>query len=147
MSRHALVAAPTHEGHNEGGTMSRILYALVVIAVLCSCGGGTSEAIKRGVGSECNADLVCSEPDQICLNEFKGGYCGKSGCLHDTECPAGSACVTADNQTNYCFLICVDKPDCNPRRSLENESNCTASLTFIDGANSRKVCNPPLSGT
>jgi hypothetical protein len=48
---------------------------------------------------------------------------------------------------NYCFLICVDKPDCNPRRSLENESNCTSSLTFIDGTMGRKVCNPPSGGT
>ena len=127
--------------------MSRILYALVVVAVLCSCGDGTSEAIKRGIGSECNTtDLLCSEANQSCLTEFKGGYCGKAMCVHDTDCPAGSACVTADNQMNYCFLICVDKPDCNVRRSLENESNCTSSLAFVDGTNGRKVCNPPSSG-
>jgi len=126
--------------------MSRILYALVVVAVLCSCGDGTSEAIKRGVGAECNANLACTESNQVCLMEFKGGYCGKSMCLRDTDCPAGSACVTEDNQTNYCFLICLDKPDCNPRRSVENESNCTSSLTFVDGANGLKVCRPPSSG-
>jgi hypothetical protein len=126
--------------------MGRILCALVVV-VLCNCGGGTSEAIRRGVGAECNASLKCSEADQVCLPEFKGGYCGKSGCLHDTDCPAGSACVTEDNQMNYCFLICVDKPDCNPHRSADNESNCTSSLSFVDGTGGRKVCRPPLSGT
>ncbi|HXU02334.1 MAG TPA: hypothetical protein VN903_15315 [Polyangia bacterium] len=126
--------------------MSRILYALVVIAVLCSCGDGTSEAIKRGVGSECSDMVKCSEADQVCLTAFKGGYCGRADCVHDTDCPAGSACVTADNGMNYCFLICADKPDCNVRRSLDNESNCTSSLAFADGTKDRKVCNPPSSG-
>jgi hypothetical protein len=126
--------------------MGRILCAAIVILFLCNCGGG-SEAIRRGVGAECNATLMCSEAGQMCLTEFKGGYCGVSNCTHDTDCPAGSACVTADNQINYCFLICVDKPDCNPHRSVDNESNCTASLAFIDGAMGRKVCNPPSSGT
>src|SRR5215470_10091714 len=100
----------------EEGSMSRILCALVAVVVACGCGGGQSEAIKRGVGSECNADLKCTEMGQVCLTEFAGGYCGVSGCVHDTDCPGGSACVTDDNQTNYCFLICVDKVDCNPKR-------------------------------
>ena len=126
--------------------MSRIVCAAVVVLLLCSCGGG-SEAIRRGVGAECNADLKCSETGQTCLTEFKGGYCGVANCMHDTDCPAGSACVTADNQTNYCFLICVDKPDCNPHRAVDNESNCTSSLDFVDGTMARKVCNPPSSGT
>jgi hypothetical protein len=127
--------------------MSRILCALVVVVLVCGCGGGQSEAIKRGVGSECNASLMCTESGQVCLTEFAGGYCGVSGCTHDSECPGGSACVTDDNQTNYCFLICVDKVDCNPKRSAANESSCVSSLTFVDGTMNRKVCRPPLSGT
>ena len=42
--------------------MGRILWVLVV--VVCSvfgCGDSSSEAIRRGVGAECNANLVCSE--------------------------------------------------------------------------------------
>jgi hypothetical protein len=124
-----------------------MMCALVVVVVLCSCGGGTSEAIRRGVGSECNPDAACSEADQQCLTQFAGGYCGRTGCLHDEDCPGGSACVTEDDQMNYCFLICVDKPDCNINRSLANESSCVSSLTFVDGTNGRKVCRPPLSGT
>ena len=127
--------------------MGRTLCALVVTVLLANCGNDTSEAIKRGVGAECNASLACTETNQACLTEFKGGYCGVSSCAHDTNCPAGSACVTDDNQTNYCFLICADKPDCNVRRSVDNESSCTSSLTFIDGTMGRKVCRPPLSGT
>jgi hypothetical protein len=90
---------------------------------------------------------ACSEPGQACLTEFKGGYCGVSGCLHDTDCPQGSACVTNDNQVNYCFLVCADKINCNLNRTADNESNCTSSLAFVDGAMSRKVCRPPNSGT
>jgi hypothetical protein len=119
---------------------------LVVVLVLGGCGGGTSEAIRRGVGSECNADLKCTEPTQVCLTQFKGGYCGVSMCMHDSDCPQGSACVTDDDQVNYCFLICADKPDCNVRRSADNESSCTSSLSFVDGTNGRKVCRPPNSG-
>ena len=128
--------------------MGRILCVLVVVVCgVFGCGGGTSEAIRRGVGAECNANLVCEEADQVCLTEFKGGYCGRSACLHDVDCPQGSACVTDDGQVNYCFLICVDKPECNVHRTLDNESSCTSSLTFVDGTMGRKVCRPPLSGT
>jgi hypothetical protein len=126
--------------------MSRILCALAVVAGICGCGSSKSEAIRRGVGAECSMNTDCTESGQVCLTEFKGGYCGVSACLHDADCPAGSACVTEDNQINYCFLICVDKPDCNPHRSLDNESGCVSSLTFVDGAANRKVCRPPNSG-
>jgi len=129
--------------------MKRTLCALfaVVAVALGGCGGGTSEAIRRGVGAECNASLTCTEMNQVCLTVFAGGYCGVSACVHDTDCPAGSACVTDDGQINYCFLICADKPECNVNRSAANESSCTSSLTFVDGAGGRKVCRPPLSGT
>ena len=125
--------------------MNRTLQALALL-LFVGCGGG-SEAIKRGVGSECGANLACSESGQVCLGQFAGGYCGVANCLHDTGCPGGSACVTEDDGVNYCFLICNDKIDCNPKRSAANESSCVSSLTFIDGTMGRKVCRPPLSGT
>jgi hypothetical protein len=126
--------------------MSRILCAFVVLAI-GACGSSQSEAIKRGVGSACAMNSDCTEKGQVCLLEFKGGYCGVAGCTHDSECPGGSACVTADNGSNYCFLICVEKPDCNPLRTVDDESNCTSSLAFVDGTMGRKVCNPPSAGT
>ena len=126
--------------------MSRILCAAVVVLLLCSCGGG-SEAIRRGVGAECNASLTCSEADQVCLTEFKGGYCGRSACLHDADCPQGSACVTDDGQVNYCFLVCLDKPECNGGRDAEEESNCSSNITFVDEQDDNiKACVPPSSG-
>jgi len=124
--------------------MRRLLFALLI--VVSACGDDQNEANRRGIGAACNATAQCSEPGQSCLTAFKGGYCGLSGCLHDADCPQGSACVTDDNQTNYCFLICADKPDCNVNRSVDNESSCTSSLTFVDGAKNRKVCRPPNAG-
>jgi hypothetical protein len=117
-----------------------------VVAVGAGC-SNQNEANRRGVGAECSMSSDCTETGQVCLTEFKGGYCGLSGCVHDADCPQGSACVTDDNQTNYCFLICADKTDCNLHRTTDNESSCTSSLTFVDGTMGRKVCRPPNSGT
>jgi hypothetical protein len=116
------------------------------LVFLCAC-SSESEAIRRGVGSECAVNSDCTESGQRCLTQFKGGYCGVSACTHDTDCPAGSACVTEDDGVNYCFLICTDKPQCNPHRTVDNESSCVSSLTFVDGTMGRKVCRPPLSGS
>ena len=125
------------------GSVRWTLLALVV----CACGSSSNEAVRRGVGAECSASTACTETGQVCLTQFKGGYCGVSGCTHDTDCPQGSACVTDDDQVNYCFLACVDKSECNSHRSVDNESSCTSSLTFLDGTQGRKVCRPPNSGT
>lgn len=116
---------------------------VVALAFICGCGGGGSEAVRRGVGAECLRDTDCTENGQRCLTGFKGGYCGISPCAHDTDCPQGSACVTEDDGSNYCFLVCADKVECNPHRSVENEASCNSSLTFVDGTMGRKVCRPP----
>ena len=117
-------------------------------SVLLSCGDDEgSEADRRGVGAQCASSDECTEEGQSCLTQFKGGYCGVQDCVHDVDCPEGSACVAHDDGKNYCFLICIDKVDCNIHRDLENESNCSSSITFTDGTMSRKACVPPSSGT
>ena len=41
--------------------MGRILWVLVVVVCgVFGCGSDTSEAIRRGVGAECNANLACA---------------------------------------------------------------------------------------
>jgi hypothetical protein len=125
--------------------MRRILCALVLAA--CGCGSNNQNAANQaGIGAQCNMTSDCTTSGEVCLTEFNGGYCGLAGCQHDTDCPQGSACVT-DNQTNYCFLVCATKTDCNLHRSPANEADCTSSLSFIDGTMNRKVCRPPNSGT
>lgn len=117
-----------------------------MILGLAGCGDDDG-AVRRGIGAECTLDTDCQEMGQRCLTQFRGGYCGAAMCMHDTDCPSGSACVTEDDGMNYCFLVCADKPECNVNRTLANESNCVSSLPLVDGTMGRKVCRPPLSGT
>ncbi len=123
---------------------------LVGMSVLAlGCGDGT-EADRIGVGAQCTASAECESPEGFeltCLTQFTGGYCGLEGCMGDEDCPEGSACVTHDDDgKNYCFRGCLDKPDCNRHRSLENEANCVGSIVFVDPRNERKACEPPSSG-
>jgi hypothetical protein len=124
--------------------MRRMLYVLLLVAG--GCGSSQNAANQLGVGAECTKAADCVV-EATCLTAFAGGYCGLAGCQHDTDCPQGSACVTDDNGSNYCFLVCSAKTDCNLHRSTANESDCTSALPFVDGAMSRKVCRPPNSGT
>ena len=113
-----------------------------VLLALGGCGGG-SEAQRRGVGAECAKDSDSSEAGQRCLTQFKGGYCGVAPCTADIDCPSGSACVVHSDASNYCFLICTDKPDCNRSRSVVNEANCSSSAVLVEEPKDRKVCSPP----
>lgn len=116
---------------------------ILLAFTMVSCG---NEADRRGVGAQCASNNDCSESGQSCLTQFRGGYCGVQGCTNDVGCPDGSGCVTHTDGISYCFRICVDKTDCNRNRSVENESNCSSNVVFVEGANGRKACVPP-SGT
>jgi len=50
---------------------------------------------------------------------------------------------THTDGANYCFLVCMEKFECNDHRLLENEANCSASVTFVSGTMGRKACVPP----
>ena len=138
--------------------MCRLLYVIAggaaVAGLAIGCGSSTeTEADRVGVGAECTDAAECesADPEVVleCLTQFKGGYCGLEGCTGDVDCPEGSACVTHDDGTgprNYCFRLCQDKPECNLHRSVENESNCVGSITFVDPRNDSKACEPPSSG-
>ena len=93
-------------------SMKRFLCALALMVCGCSSQNAANQA---GVGAQCGMTSDCTTAGEVCLTEFNGGYCGLAGCLHDSDCPQGSACVT-DNQTNYCFLVCSTKTDCNLHR-------------------------------
>jgi len=116
---------------------SSLLFLALFIATGCS-----SDAVTRGVGSECTTDTDCTEEGQVCLS-FKGGYCGISGCTANAGCPSGSACVTHTDSTNYCFLQCTEKVDCNVNRTTENESNCSSNITWVESETTGKACVPP----
>jgi len=134
---------PTH------GLSVRVVSAVLLLFILpfafLTCGDDDigTEAQRRGVGAQCVTDDDCTEEGQECLTQFKGGYCGIQGCLQDADCPQGSACITHEDENNYCFLVCSSKDQCNLHRSEENEANCTSSAVFVEEADGRKVCVPP----
>ena len=122
--------------------------AALMAATTTGCGddGGT-EADRRGVGAQCAVPGDCMEMDQACLTQFKGGYCGVLDCVNNDDCPEASVCVAHDDGHNYCFRTCVDKVECNRHRDIDNEANCSASITFVEAAQDGKACVPPSSGT
>jgi hypothetical protein len=117
--------------------MRRAFWAVFVWAAL-SCG---TPADQAGIGAQCTQTSECINTDLTCLTQFKGGYCGASGCQKHADCPEGSICVTHEG-ANYCFRTCTDKIECNRNRSLENESNCSSSITPAESSSS-KACVPP----
>ncbi len=107
-----------------------------------------TDADRVGVGAECRADDDCPQPEPdagpalVCLTQFKGGYCGLEDCADDEDCPEGAACVAHTDGTNYCFRLCVDKPECNRNRSPDQESNCSSNIEYVD-EDRGKACVPP----
>ncbi len=137
--------------------MCRLMYVICLIgssALWWGCGSSSeTEADRVGVGAECTESQECESDDEDvtleCLTQFAGGYCGLADCEGDADCPEGSACVRhddGDGAANYCFRLCADKPECNRRRSPDNESNCSSNVEFVDGKHERKACVPPSSG-
>lgn len=133
-------------------SFARWALGVVLSAVLClHCGDDDGVPADRvGIGAECKADIDCAAPladggvPQRCLLQFKGGYCGLQNCTRHSDCPMGSACVVHDDSNRYCFRSCTDKPECNVNRSADNESNCSATVTYVDNDKSLgKACIPP----
>lgn len=122
---------------------SVLLSIFIVITLSASCDDDKKTANDLGVGAQCELSTDCDEETQECLLDFKGGYCGVKDCTGDVECPEGSRCVAHDDGTNYCFLICTDKVQCNVNRDVENEANCSSSVTFVEEPQDVKACIPP----
>ena len=117
--------------------LERIAVVLGLL-LLVSCGSDADDVL---IGAECAATNACENDELTCLMNFKGGYCGASGCTSNDDCPDLSICVT-EAGTNYCFRTCSDKAECNENRTADNESNCSSSVDRVDGGN-QKACVPP----
>ena len=119
---------------------------LLVFACVLGFGCG-DDADSLGIGAQCTKNDQCDgSTNQICLTQFKGGYCGLQGCVHDADCPASSACVAHTDGQQYCFRTCAQKTDCNANRDALNESNCSSTATLVDPPKDRKACVPPSGG-
>lgn len=122
--------------------MVRAFYMIPIVAASFACGGNSADNL--GVGAQCAATSECDTTlNEVCLTQFKAGYCGVEGCTHDTDCPTDSACIAHTDGSNYCFRTCATKPDCNANRDAVNEANCSSTATFIDPVMGRKACVPP----
>jgi hypothetical protein len=125
---------------------------LLAHACTLSCGdddNGRSGTIadQVGVGAQCASNADCRQPEdrsfvQVCLQEFKGGYCGLADCATNDDCPPGSACVDHEGGT-YCFRQCADKLECNRNRIEDVWSNCSSNIEFTDARTTSKACVPP----
>lgn len=123
--------------------MKNFLVLAISFLALTSCGDDEVEADKVGVGAACATAADCKVEGQICLSQFKGGYCGVANCTTAASCPDGSACVAHTDGSNYCFRACLDKAECNANRPEGSEANCSSSIEFVNGEKDIKACVPP----
>ncbi len=117
---------------------------LGIALLLGSACSDENESDQMGIASNCTKDTDCQKVGDVqlaCLTGFKGGYCGLQGCTGDGDCPTGAACIR-QGTVNYCFRVCVDKPECNLHRTVDNEANCVSSVDHV-GTSADKVCVPP----
>ena len=134
----------------------KTISALAAAALLSlgACGdndGGGNPSDRLLVGAECATDDDCLQSNvdggfsEQCLTQFKGGYCGIEDCTALDDCPAGSACVAHTDGNNYCFRLCLDKPECNANRTPDDESNCSSNVTYVGASKDDvgKACVPP----
>jgi hypothetical protein len=120
--------------------------ALTITSLTFVACSDENESDQLGVGAQCASTEDCKNddaPELTCLTNFKGGYCGIASCTKDADCPDASACVAHDDGKNYCFRLCSAKADCNANRDASSESNCSSSITFVEGKTSSKACVPP----
>jgi hypothetical protein len=123
--------------------MLRVTLAAFLLVFASAC---DDDADDLGIGAQCTADDQCNvDLMQVCVLQFKGGYCGKKDCVTEADCPDLSSCVIHTDGKNYCFRNCLDKAECNENRDAENESNCSANITFAVPADNvgLKACVPP----
>lgn len=127
------------------------LAAFLPLLVLLGCADDDrSEADRLGVGAQCGSDADCDQSTitQVCLKQFKGGYCGVANCNSNIDCPDPSACVQHDDGETYCFRSCSEKLECNVNRTADNEANCVSNVTYVESEPAQgKSCVPPSSGT
>jgi hypothetical protein len=117
--------------------MKRLIPVLLFAFALSSCG---NDADSVGIGALCTSSADCSE-EMTCLQQFRGGACGKSGCSNHADCPEPGLCVLVDGEA-ICLRSCQTKSECNANRSAEHEANCSSSLDLIEESSS-KACIPP----
>lgn len=112
---------------------------------ICRSSGGGNQNRKVcvpgdcGVGAEC-ADGTNCDADLSCVTSVPGGYCGKTGCTSNADCPQDSLCVQGD--PNYCARPCTTVTDCTFCRRSEVWTACRDTVTFVQDGTTGSVCVP-----
>jgi len=139
-------------------TTTLALLASITLALAATgCGDDNAPPADRvGIAATCAVDTDCRRLgledggvlQLICLTQFSAGYCGLPDCVTTADCPPASICVTHDDARNYCFRVCLDKPECNANRAPDVEANCSSSFDWAEPADDHgeKACIPPSSG-
>lgn len=115
---------------------------------ICRSSGGGSNNRKIcvpgdcGVGAACDEDTDCSG-DLSCVAEVNGGYCTRTGCSTNDDCPNDTRCARLNDDESYCLRQCEADSDCSFCRGNEFAAACTTDADFLDGDDSVPVCLPP----
>jgi hypothetical protein len=118
--------------------MKSLLAVAVCLASLVACG-------RHDLGSasaRCVATDRCTPDRPRLLDQFRAGTAGCRA-ARPTRIARSIRVRRAGDGSSYCFRICLDEARVQREPRSENESNCSASITFIDGARRAAGCIPP----
>ena len=114
---------------------------------ICRSSGGGSQNRKICVPGDCGVGAGCTDDTQCanglgCVTTVNGGYCSKTDCSSNADCPADSLCVKRGDQS-LCLRTCSASADCSFCRSAEVAGSCTDQVTFVETGTTGTVCAPP----
>jgi len=112
---------------------------------ICRSSGGGSQNRKICVPGDCGIGADCGSADDCtgdleCLLDLLGGYCGKSGCGANADCPEGSRCVDHADGSQYCMRSCETETDCTFCRGSDVFATCSSDVDFVEADTSGSVC-------
>lgn len=89
------------------------------------CGLFLLASCETYIGDSCSYSTYNTDCPQgaYCDETMPGGYCTKTPCRKDSDCPGGGAvCIRFENGETYCMADCSDDGDCRHSYScLDNE--------------------------
>ena len=99
--------------------------------------------VKATTGAACVDKAEC-ELNLNCLKDtgFKGGYCAKTNCSADKDCPPGSACVGSAAGQKLCARSCEGFGDCTVSTDTQDVQDCRSRPKPTGNTCSRICINP-----
>lgn len=112
---------------------------------ICRSSGGGSNNRKICVPGDCGVGADCGSADDCtgdleCTLDLLGGYCSKTGCELNADCPEGSLCVDHSDGSSYCMKSCEAETDCTFCRGADVFATCSDEVTFMEADTTGSVC-------